>query len=248
LTAPFEKPERSCFNLTHFCRLIPESHCMFVMPPGCSRILRLSAIEEGISQNFTVFALDEKDVINGEVESILIDGAVSTIEDLSDENRRPRIFMLFVSCIDGFIGTDHDYVMSKLKEYAPDIHFLDLAVDPINRATKPPLVRFHNEVTDLFIPSEKHRSVIWLGSYAPPAEDAHLRRKLDEAGIKSLHLIDSRNFDELTSMGGCIAALAATPMALPAVKRLKERLGIPYRNLCDTGDPDSLSEEELLKL
>ena len=70
MTASFEKAERSCFNLTHYARLIPESHCIFVMPPGCSRILRLSSIEEGISHRFTMFNLEQSDVINGSIEDL----------------------------------------------------------------------------------------------------------------------------------------------------------------------------------
>ena len=70
MTDGFEKAERSCFNLTHYAKLIPESHCIFIMPPGCSRILRLSSIEEGVSQQFSMFNLEPSDVINGNIEKI----------------------------------------------------------------------------------------------------------------------------------------------------------------------------------
>ena len=43
MSKAFDRPERACFNLTHYARLIPESHAVFVMPPGCSRIIRLLA-------------------------------------------------------------------------------------------------------------------------------------------------------------------------------------------------------------
>ena len=61
----FEKAERSCFNLTHYAKLIPESHAVFVMPPGGSRSLRRSSIEEGMSHRFTMFNLEQSDIING---------------------------------------------------------------------------------------------------------------------------------------------------------------------------------------
>jgi len=248
VSAAFDRPERSCFNLTHYARLIPESHAVFVMPPGCSRILRLSAIEEGISDRFTMFNLEPSDVITGDVESILIGGTQDTIERLTDENRRPKILAVFASCVDSFIGTDHEYVMSELRAYAPDIQFLDLAVDPINRDTLPPLVRLHNAVTDLFERTGEARSVNWLGSYLPPAADHSLRQRLEKRGIVSRHLLDCATLDELSLLGNSTANIAATAVAVPALKRLKARLGIPYYNAVNPADPDSMTEEELMAL
>lgn len=248
MTTAFEKPERSCFNLTHYAKLIPESHAVFVMPPGCSRILRLSAIEEGISDRFTMFNLEQTDIISGDVESILIDGTRATIERLTEEGLRPKILPVFVSCVDSFIGTDHDYVMEALRSMAPDIVFLDLAVDPINRDTMPPLVRLHNAVTSLFEKSGLNRSVNWLGSYLSPSEKHPLALRLAEQGITSRHLIDCRTLADLRQLGNSIANIAATPVAVPAVRRLRERLGTPYYNLADPTDPESLTEEALLAL
>ena len=248
MTACFEKPERSCFNLTHYAKLIPESHAIFVMPPGCSRILRLSAIEEGISDRFTMLNLEQADIIDGAVEDILIDGAARTLRRLAEEGRRPKVFSVFVSCVDSFIGTDHDYVMARLRELAPDIQFLDLAVDPINRDTMPPLVRLHNAVTALFERTGTERAVNWLGGYLPPGEEMPLRLRLTERGIKSRHLLECGTLEDLRRLGNSAANIAAAPVAVPAVRALKARLGTPYYNLTDPADPDSMTEEALLAL
>lgn len=248
MTTAFEKPERSCFNLTHYAKLIPESHAVFVMPPGCSRILRLSAIEEGISHRFTMFNLEQTDIINGSVEDILIEASKTTIERLTEEGERPKIFCVFVSCVDSFIGTDHTYVMEELRSYAPDIIFLDLAVDPINRDTLPPLVRVHNQVTALFEKAGTERRVNWLGSYLSPAADHPLRTKLQAQGIGVHHLSDCETLEELRLCGNSMANVAATAVAVPAVRKLKERFGTPYYNLVNPADPESLTEEALLAL
>ena len=91
MTACFEKPERSCYNLTHYARLVPECHVIFITPPGCSRIIRLSAIEEGVSDRFTIFNLEQADVIAGSVEDIFVEGVQQTIDRLTDEDRRPKV-------------------------------------------------------------------------------------------------------------------------------------------------------------
>ena len=248
MSDPFERAERSCFNLTHYCKLIPESHNIFVMPSGCTRILRLSSIEEGISDRFTMFHLEEADLIGGDTESILLDAARQTIARLTEEERRPKIFSLFVSCVDGFIGTDHDYVLGKLRAEFPDIIFFDLAVDPINRQTMPPLVRVHNAVTGLFEKSEPRRAVNWLGHFLPPAEDNALASALAEQGIASWHLLECETLDDLRTFGGSLANIVATPVALPAARTLQARLGIPYYNIGNPDDPQSLTKEALLAL
>lgn len=248
MTSCFEKPERSCFNLTHYARLVPESHVIFITPPGCSRIIRLSAIEEGISERFTVFNLEQADVIQGSVENILIEGAEATLDRLTAEGRRPKVMMVFVSCVDFFIGTDHDYVMAELRAYAPDVIFMDLAMDPINRATLPPLVRVHKNITALFEKTGHSRSVVWLGKWIPPEAGDPLRLKLEEKGLATRHLLDCQTLDELRELGSSAAFIAVTPIMRPVVQELKARLGTPYYNLADPADPDSMSEEELLNI
>lgn len=248
MTQAFEKPERSCFNLTHYAKLIPESHCIFVMPPGCARILRLSAIEEGISNRFTMFNLEPADIIDGGVEEILLDAAHATLERLTRMGQRPKIFCVFVSCVDSFIGTDHTYVLEQLRREAPDVIFLDLAVDPINRDTLPPLVRLHNQVTDLFEKTETRRTVNWLGSHLPANQEDPLPPRLEERRITSIHLSDCPDLDALRMMGNSAANVVAKAVALPAARRLKARLGIPYYNLVNPQDPESMTEEALLAL
>ena len=248
MTACFEKPERSCYNLVHYARLVPESHVIFITPPGCSRIIRLSAIEEGVSDKFTILNLEETDLIAGSVEDIFVEGVQQTIDRLTDDNRRPKVLLSFTSCVDGFIGTDHGYVMSRLRAYAPDIIFMDLAMDPINRETLAPLVRVHRTITALFEKSEPARSVVWLGKWVPPEADDALAAKLAERGFENRHLLDCETLDELRALGGAAANVAVTKIMLPVVRELKARLGTPYFNLADPADPESLSEEELLNL
>lgn len=244
----FEKAERSCFNLTHYAKLIPESHAVFVMPPGCSRILRLSSIEEGMSHRFTMFNLEQSDIINGSVEELLLEGAEHTLKRLTEDGRRPKILSVFASCIDSFIGTDREYVMEELQRKYPDVIFFNLAVDPINRDTLPPLVRVHNTITALFEKTGDARTANWIGHYLRPDEQHPLLLKLQERGIRSCHLLDCATVEELRQMGNAAVNIVAGPMALPAARILKKRFGTPYFNLVDPADAESLTEEALLAL
>lgn len=244
----FEKAERSCFNLTHYAKLIPESHAVFVMPPGCSRILRLSSIEEGMSHRFTMFNLEQSDIINGSVEDLLLEGAERTLKRLTEDGRRPKILSVFASCVDSFIGTDREFVIDQLQEKYPDVIFFNLAVDPINRDSLPPLVRVHNTITALFEKTGSTRTANWLGHYLRPDENHPLLLKLQQSDITSRHLLDCETVEELRQMGNAAVNIVAGPMALPAARILKNRFGTPYYNLVNPADPDSLSEEALLAL
>ena len=244
----FEKAERSCFNLTHYAKLIPESHAVFVMPPGCSRILRLSSIEEGMSHRFTMFNLEQSDIINGSVEDLLLEGAERTLKRLTEDGRRPKILSIFASCVDSFIGTDREFVIEQLQEKYPDVIFFNLAVDPINRDSLPPLVRVHNTITALFEKTGSTRTANWLGHYLRPDENHPLLLKLQQSNITSRHLLDCETVEELRQMGNAAVNIVAGPMALPAARILKNRFGTPYYNLVNPADPDSLSEEALLAL
>lgn len=244
----FEKAERSCFNLTHYAKLIPESHAVFVMPPGCSRILRLSSIEEGMSHRFTMFNLEQSDIINGSVEDLLLEGAERTLKRLTEDGRRPKILSVFASCVDSFIGTDREFVIEQLQEKYPDVIFFNLAVDPINRDSLPPLVRVHNTITALFEKNGSTRTANWLGHYLRPDENHPLLLKLQQSDITSRHLLDCETVEELRQMGNAAVNIVAGPMALPAARILKNRFGTPYYNLVNPADPDSLSEEALLAL
>ena len=244
----FEKAERSCFNLTHYAKLIPESHAVFVMPPGCSRILRLSSIEEGMSHRFTMFNLEQSDIINGSVEDLLLEGAERTLKRLTEDGRRPKILSVFASCVDSFIGTDREFVIEQLQEKYPDVIFFNLAVDPINRDSLPPLVRVHNTITALFEKTGSTRTANWLGHYLRPDGNHPLLLKLQQSNITSRHLLDCETVEELRQMGNAAVNIVAGPMALPAARILKDRFGTPYYNLVNPADPDSLSEEALLAL
>ena len=244
----FEKAERSCFNLTHYAKLIPESHAVFVMPPGCSRILRLSSIEEGMSHRFTMFNLEQSDIINGSVEDLLLEGAERTLKRLTEDGRRPKILSVFASCVDSFIGTDREFVIEQLQEKYPDVIFFNLAVDPINRDSLPPLVRVHNTITALFEKAGSTRTANWLGHYLRPDENHPLLLKLQQSDITSRHLLDCETVEELRQMGNAAVNIVAGPMALPAARILKDRFGTPYYNLVNPADPYSLSEEALLAL
>jgi hypothetical protein len=158
----------------------------------------------------------------------------------------------------GFTLVEDDYIaqlcdfivqiVGRMQEKYPDVIFFNLAVDPINRDSLPPLVRVHNTITALFEKTESTRTANWLGHYLRPDENHPLLLKLQQNDITSRHLLDCETVEELRQMGNAAVNIVAGPMALPAARILKNRFDTPYYNLVNPADPDSLSEEALLAL
>lgn len=221
-------PVHSGWNLAHICRLIPEAHALFATPPGCSRIIRLSAIEKNMSERFTTLDITKEDITFGSAEEKILRFARETIIRLKEDGRLPKAFIIFVSCIDSFIGTDHAVYLDALKREFPEIRFLDCAMDPINREIKPPIVRMQEEICSLFDGSEKIRAVNWIGRFLPVNTNNELKTHLEKHGIASLHAYDCRTMDELKKMGGSMMNIVAHPSAVSAAKELENRLGMPW--------------------
>ena len=224
----YSAPAHESWNLAHICRLIPESHTLFATPAGCSRIIRISAIEKGISENFTTLDITSADIIDGGVEEKILKGVRETLGCLKSENRMPRAMLVFISCVDTFIGTDHEYYLDSLRKEYPEVHFLDCAMDPINREILPPIARMHLRISETFKNLKKHKSVIFTGSFVAPDKDNELIKHLRANGTESLHIYNCRTMDEAEKMGGSMLNIVLHPTGVYAAKDLEKRTGMPW--------------------
>ncbi len=227
----YSAPVHLGWNLAHICRLIPEAHVLFATPPGCSRIIRLSAVQKGISESFTTLDLSSDDIVNGSTEERILSGARDALAALKAQGRFPRAMLIFISCIDGFIGTDHEYYLGTLRDEFPSVKFLDCAMDPINREKQPPIVRMQSAIASLFEGGQKARAVNWLGRFLPVNENHELKAHLNAHGVKSMHAYNCRTMDEMNKMGKSALNIVTHPTALPAAKELEKRLGMPWFGL-----------------
>ncbi len=232
----FSVPSNGGWNLAHICRLIPDSHVLFATPQGCSRIIMLSALEKGMAGRFSALSIKSGDLINGDVEKKIADAAASVIDALGKKGGAPKVFLIFTSCVDGFIGTDHDVYLNELKTKYPEIRFLDCRMDPINREDGvPPIVRMHKEICSLFEKARKDKAVNVIGSFLPPKRDGELAAYLKENGYTVRHAYSCKSYYGLKAMGNSALNLVVHDSALPAAKELYTRLSQPYVSLV-TGD------------
>ena len=107
---------------------IPESHTLYLCPAACGRRQGLRALRNGVADDVSFLQFSEQDFISGTYESASVE-AVAELLDLLPQN--PQVIFLYVNCIDDFLGTDGTYLVRRLEESFPTIHFLLSRINPI---------------------------------------------------------------------------------------------------------------------
>lgn len=131
----YAAPARGPWNIVHVGMLLPESRQIFVCAEGCLRGVVLTAAEMGAMDRFSTIAVQENNLLEGDMEQLIIDG---TSRILSELPRLPRAVLLFTSCVHHFVGCDLHYVFQKLREKFPAVDFTDCYMNPIMRKSKTP--------------------------------------------------------------------------------------------------------------
>lgn len=215
-------PAVSSWNLAHICTLLPESLSIFATPYGCGRVIMMSAAEKGLTGRFAHLGLTREQLMMGETEQAIISGACELLNGLP---ALPPALMIFTSCVDNFVASDHEVYLSVLRKRYPSVAFLDCAMDPINRETLlPPVVRMQFALSSLWKKAKIEKAVNFFGCFTPPHPDDPLVLHLQNHGYEVRHLALCKTFSEHVAMGDSALNLVTHPTALPAAKELD----IPY--------------------
>ena len=126
----YSSPARGTWNIVHTGMLIPEAHEIFVCAASCLRGVVLTAYEMCAENRFSTVAVEEKNLIEGNMEDLIIDGVSHIIDTLP---KRPPCVLVYTSCVHHFCGCDLDMVYTRLRQSYPDIDFTDCYMNPIMR-------------------------------------------------------------------------------------------------------------------
>ena len=231
-------PPTGSWNLVHIAALIPESHSLFAVPPGCARIIMLSALEAGLQGRFSVLNVRDTDVSGNALEEKILAAAAEVIRE-----KHPKALLLFTSCIADFIGFDRDAVFAALRAEFPGVAVLDTRMNPINKnGREPPIVRMQKAILSLLrgdgpAPADAGRGTVnYIGNFLPADADHELTEYLAQNGFCVLQTASCGSFDALAGMGRSRLNVVLHPSAVPGAMELKARLGIPwvagYRAAC----------------
>lgn len=236
----YSSPSHGDWGVVRIGMLLPQSVQLFICCSGCGRHGALSAIHQGYKDRLFYLYLDQSDIVSGYDD--LIPEAVEEI--LSRLEKRPRAMLLFVSCLDDLIGTNHEAVLEELRRRHPEIRFAFAHMNPItlNEALSPPVSIQKNLYAMLDAPKEKDGGIGCIGNLERISDRSELYFLIRSTGGKLRHISDYTSFDEFQEMAACKKNLLLFPPGRAAARDLQERLGTEFLFLPTTYDLEEIAE------
>lgn len=234
-TLQYVSPAHGGWGMVRIAALIPESHQLFVAPFACGRHGALGGALNGIKEKISYLYIDESDIVSGGYEDLI----PAAIEELLQAlEKRPKVMVLFVTCLDDLLGTDHVQLQKRLTNLYPDVRFISCHMNPISENMKfPPGVSIQKDLYSLLDKKErKTNSVNFIGNHSPIDKECELFHIMKENGFDLKHISDFDKFDEFQSMAQSKLNLVLSPVAKYASMQMKERLGMDYLLAYNTYD------------
>ena len=208
--------------------LIPESHELHVGPSACARRLSIGAYRRHDEDYITNLYITEEDIVSGSYEDIIPDAVEDLLELLE---KRPRVIILYVTCIDDLLGTDHEALLMLLKQRFQDIRFITCHIDPIamDRSIKPGM-KMQEQFYSVLDKSDLSENCINLvGNKLLLSDKSEFRKIMKAVGWKIKQMNDCKTFDEFNDMGKSSLNLVVAPFAKLAAENMKRELDIPFQ-------------------
>ncbi len=226
-TLHYSSPANGDRGVVRTGMMIPESVELFVCPFACGRHGAIGAVKQKFKNRLAYLYLSQSDIINGYDDAIL-----PAVEDfLAVLPKRPKVMMIFVSCLDDLIGTDHEALHERLTEKYPDIRFLHCHMNPIATGGKtPPQISIQNNMYSLLEdPGELDMGVNTLGNFVPVLPENELHDFLRHYGYQELrHIIDYKTFDGYQTMAKSQMNLVLRPAGKQAAEQMEKKMGKPF--------------------
>ncbi len=239
-TLEYSAPARGTWNIVHTGMLIPEAYQIFVCAQGCLRGVVLTAAEMGAQDRFSTVAIRQNNVLEGDMESLIIEGVSDILEKLPV---KPPAVLVYTSCIHHFMGTDLDTVYRELRERWPGIRFTDCYMTPIMRKSGlNPDQTMRRQLYSLLDrrPADPY-SVTYAGHDFPLDSGNFLRRLLNDNGYKLREVASCRTFSEYLEIASSAHCFTTFPAARAAGEYLEEHFGQKHLYL-----PFSFDRDEIL--
>lgn len=235
----YSAPARGTWNIVHTGMLIPEAHQIFVCAQGCLRGVVLTAAEMGAQDRFSTVAVRENNVLNGDMESLIIDGVSDVLEKLPV---KPPAVLVYTSCIHHFMGTDLETVYRELRDRWPGIRFTDCYMTPIMRKSGlNPDQTMRRQLYSLLDrkPADPY-SVTYAGHDFPLDRSSELFGILERNGYKLREAASCRSFSEYLEIASSARCFTTFPAAKAAGQYLEEHFGQKHLYLPFSFDYDEI--------
>ena len=240
----YTSPAHGGWGVLKMGQLIPESHFLFVSPAACGRHGALAAHMENRNRTVSYYHLTEQSIVSGDYEQEIGDATAELLHYLTARGRRPRVFGVFVSCIDDLLGTDLDALTGELTREHPDVRFISCHMDPITTDTEvPPAVNIQNKIYSVLEPcSERDGGVNLIGNLMAIRPESELFPLLKQMGADPIrHITDFSRYDDYQAMAKSRCNLVLAPSGKYASVQMENRLGIPYLMALTAFRPENIT-------
>ena len=242
----YSSPARGVWNIVHIGTLVPGGHQIYVCPTSCLRGVVLTTAELGAMDRLSTITVGEDNILEGDMEETLHEGVRKVIDSLPV---RPRMMMVFTSCIHHFLAVNYQRIYRLLRKEYPDIDFIDCYMHPIMRRTSPPVptlwrqmyrvLRTESPDTGSMTAGSPDAGTAPCGIKAPRQvsilacefpRDAYCDavQHLKQHGIHIADVTGSRTYDEFLTMSRSSLNLLFHKAGMKAAKDLEIRLKQPY--------------------
>lgn len=206
---------------------IPESYTLFVCPSACGRRHAIRAIKNGEKEQISFLYITEADVVSGQYEEIVGDAVhdLLTVQEFSI-----KAFIIYVNCIDDFLGTDEQALLQQLGDRFPALCFRVCHINPVAMDERiMPGMRMHDQLYSfLQYSGKKDDGINFIGNFISIDQDCELFEVLSGWGIHHVRQIfECKTFNEFQQMADSRLDLVLMPMGVLAGQNMVKRLDIP---------------------
>ena len=237
----YASPVRGAWNIVHIGTLVPQSHQIFVCPTSCLRGVVLTTAELGAMDRLSTIAVGEDNILEGDMEERLYLGTKRVLDALPE---RPRMVMVFTSCIHHFMAVNYQRIYKILRKEYPEIDFIDAYMDPIMRKKTPPIPCLFRQMHRVWQKGEKkagHAS--FLAMMFPLTEHCDLYAHLVKNNITVHQLPLLKDYDSFKAMANSQVNFIFHKYSLLAAKDVSLRLDTPYLMMRGTYDYDEIDAD-----
>ena len=229
------------WGIVRMAALVPEAHLLFVCPSACGRHNAVGASVAGIKHRVSYLFLTEADIVSGDFEQMIVDNVDILFEALP---KKPRALLIFTSCLDDLLGTDHEPILTELTRRNPDVKFRHCTMNPISLDSKlPPGVTTYRNMFSVLEKREETKNLVnVLGSNVTYDKTSELKRLLKTKGYRVANIADYTDFDSFMEMASARLNLVVSPIALKTAEMMEKEFGIPYFTAYITYDPEEITE------
>ena len=224
----YSSPAHGGWGVVRTAMLVPDSYQLFVCPFACGRHGAIGACCQGLKHRLSYLYLSEEDIVSGSYEEQLLEATGKLFSILE---KKPKVLMIFVSCLDDLLGTDHEPIVETLSQLYPEVKFTFCHMNPLSLDSKlPPAINVQKKMYGLLDPvDEKEPAVNLIGNLVDIHPDSDLFTVLREMGWKKVnHISHFEQYDEYQQMAKGSYNLALTPVGKVPCQEMERDLGIPY--------------------